>query len=145
MYWNQGEDSRLLACECVCTSHDNTGWLVHGPDRQVQAVALGKSAIGAELADAVVVEDIMASHPFCETLDRRPLRVAEFVSLIKYPTGRDDAPYCFSVRTLSTSRGDLVIEDDGRRVDDQDDEVFLETPAGIADTVRAIVDRATAE
>ena len=145
LYWNQGRDSHLLACECNCTSHDNTGWVLHGSSGQVQGVALGKAAVAEDLINVDTVSDIMASHPFCEAADHRALQSAEFVSLIKYPTGRDDTPYCFSVRAFSISRDGLVIEDDGRKVLEDDGEIFLDTPTDIEEKVRTIVRQAAAD
>ena len=90
LYWNQGRESYLFACECDCSSHDNTGWLVDVSTGRVQGVGLGKPAVAQELINVDIVTDIMASHPFCEALDSNSLRSAEFVSLVKYPTGNDN-------------------------------------------------------
>lgn len=145
LYWNEGRENYLLACECNCTSHDNTGWLVDGSSGKVQGVALGKPTVAAELVDVDSVSDIVASHPFCAAIDPGSLQAAEFVSLIKYPTGDEDAPYCFSPRTFITSNEGVVIEDNGSKVPDSDDEVFLVTSAEVAATVLALAKKTVAE
>lgn len=141
LYWNKGRENYLLACECNCSSHDNTGWLIDASTGMVQSVALGKPALAPELADVEVVEDILASHRFCEAIDARALQGADFVSLIKYPTGNDDAPYCFVPRTFVTSGDEVVIEDNGKRVARGDDEVFLATSADVAGRVLTVASR----
>lgn len=145
LYWNEGRENYLLACECDCTSHDNTGWLIDGSSGKVQGVALGKPAIATELVDVDAVSDILASHPFCKAFDPGSLQAAEFVSLIKYPTGDEDAPYCFSPRTFTMSNDGIVIEDNGRKLPDGDDEVFLATSAEVATTVLALVRQGSSE
>lgn len=145
LYWNEGRENYLLACECDCTSHDNTGWLIDGSSGKVQRVALGKPAIATELVGVDAVSDILASHPFCEAFDPGSLQAAEFVSLIKYPTGDEDAPYCFSPRTFTMSNDGIVIEDNGRKLPGGDDEVFLATSAEVATTVLALAREAVAE
>lgn len=145
LYWNEGRENYLLACECDCTSHDNTGWLVDGSSGKVQGMALGKPAVPTELVDVDAVSDIMASHPFCEALDPGSLQAAEFVSLIKYPTDDEDAPYCFSPRTFAMSNGSIVIENNGRKLPDGDAEVFLATSAEVATTVLALARKTVAE
>ena len=132
LYWNQGRESYLFACECDCSSHDNTGWLVDVSTGRVQGVGLGKPAVAQELINVDVVTDIMASHPFCEALDSNSLQSAEFVSLIKYPTGNDNIPYCFSPRTFIKSGESIVIKDNGSRVFEDDDEVILSTSEDVA-------------
>ncbi|QOY62253.1 hypothetical protein INQ40_10025 [Lysobacter sp. H21R4] len=145
LYWNEGRENYLLSCECNCTSHDNTGWLVDRSSRKVQGVALGKTAVAAELVDVDSVSDILAAHPFCAAIDPGSLQAAEFVSLVKYPTGNEDSAYCFSPRTFITSSEGVVIEDYGNQVRDSDEEVFLATSAEIAAAVLALVKQAVAE
>lgn len=132
LYWNQGRKDYLLACECECSSHDNTGWLVDASAGRVQGVDLGKPAVVQDLINIDVVTDILASHPFCEALDSNSLRSAEFVSLVKYPTGNDNVPYCFSPRVFITTGENIVIKDNGSRISEDDDEVFLSTSEDVA-------------
>lgn len=138
LYWNLGRENYLLACECDCSSHDNTGWLIDLSTGRVQRVGLGKPAVARELFNVDVVTDALASHPFCEAIDPDSLQSAEFISLIKYPTGDEDVPYCFSPRAFITSGEEIVIEDNGSRVPDNDDEVFLVTSEDVAAKVLSL-------
>ncbi|MGY0612459.1 hypothetical protein [Luteimonas sp. A501] len=145
LYWTEGRRHYLLACECKCTSHDNYGWLVDGSSGKVQGVALGKPAIATELVDVDAVSDILAPHPFCEAIDPGSMQAAEFVSLIKQPTGDEDTPYCFSPRAFITSSQGLVIEDNGSKVPESDEEVFLLTSADVAAAVLALARQTVAD
>src|SRR5690606_25205270 len=109
-----------------------TGWLVDASAGRVQGVDLGKPAVVQDLINIDVVTDILASHPFCEALDSNSLRSAEFVSLVKYPTGNDNVPYCFSPRVFITTGENIVIKDNGSRISEDDDEVFLSTSEDVA-------------
>ena len=139
LYWNKGERTSLLACECDCTSHDNFGWLVYGPSGHVQGIGLGKAATATAIRDAHTVEDIMSSHGFCDAFDRSELDVRGFVSLIKYPTGNSESPYCFSVRTIREIHGSIEVQDDGQSVDPDDENAFFDTPTGVQAEVRRLV------
>lgn len=139
LYWKQGRRDYLFACECNCSSHDNMGWLIFGPSKRVQGVTLGKPAVAKDILEAKSISDIMTSHPFCEQANRDTITEANFVSLIKYPTGNEDNPYCFSVRTLSVINDSLLIEEGGRVIPSSDEEVFLITPAPVAERVRNVI------
>src|SRR5690606_17292279 len=122
LYWNQGKPNSLLACECHCTSHDNSGWFVDGASGHVQGISLGKAATFATIHNSDTVEDILSSHKFCRASGHES-DTGEFLSLIKYPTGNEESPYCFSVRVISESDGSIVAREDGQSIDPDDAEV----------------------
>ena len=99
--WNRKEKGVfLVACDCKCTSHDNTGWLIGGAsvtgEREIQRLYLGKEfTVEALGKDPSSISDIMASHPLCEKVDVVKLRESVFVTLLKQPTNNQSAPYCF--------------------------------------------------
>lgn len=138
LYWKSGSSNSLLACECHCTSHDNFGWFVHATSGHVQGISLGKAATFASIRNSSTVDDIMSSHEFCDTSGHESDK-GEFVSLIKYPTGNDESPYCFSVRLISESNGSITAREDGRPIAPEDTEVFLDTPADVKSKIREIV------
>ena len=129
LFWNSNQRNLLLACECNCTSHDNKGWFIFANQKEVQGIGLGKSVTPESLQDVDRVPDIMASHPLCRDVDHEDLRSADFVTLIKYPTGNDDSPYCFEARSIREAGGGVRIVEGSRVIDASDDESFLETSA----------------
>lgn len=100
--WNREyEDAYLISCDCQCTSHDNTGWMVSSitgaSSPNITRVALGKSATVAEIkSEPSMIKDIMSSFPLCEKPIRSKPADSIFVTLIKSPTGEENPPYCFS-------------------------------------------------
>jgi hypothetical protein len=100
--WNRRyEDAYLISCDCRCTSHDNTGWIVSNTKGAssliITRAVLGKSATVAQIkSEPDAIKDIMSSFPLCEKPVRSELTHSVFVTLIKSPTGEEDPPYCFS-------------------------------------------------
>ena len=103
MSWNKrAENLYLISCDCECTSHDNSGWIV-----QLEAVGRKPSAKNVPLGRGVTIEelerssgkihDIYSSHPMCEPIDRKTLRNSIFASLFKQPTTIGANSYCYSV------------------------------------------------
>lgn len=113
--WNRKEkDMFLIACDCKCTSHDNTGWLIGGAsmtgEREIQKLHLGKEfTLEALGKDPSSIFDIMASHPLCEKVDAVKLRESVFVTLLKQPTSSQSAPYCFLPAYIMDYRGAMKI------------------------------------
>lgn len=127
LYWNRATSNMLLACECNCTSHDNTGWIIYGINPKIQGVALGKPTTPDLIRQDDKVPDIMASHPMCSAINEANLSDADFVTLIKYPTGDDNSPYCFEARYLLVRDDELRIIEAERELDRSDHEIFPDT------------------
>ncbi|NMX66883.1 hypothetical protein HBO15_05925 [Pseudomonas sp. WS 5111] len=114
--WNRKEKGVfLIACDCKCTSHDNTGWLIGGAsvtgEREIQRLYLGKEfTVEALGKDPSSIFDIMASHPLCEKVDVVKLRESVFVTLLKQPTNNQSAPYCFLPAYIMNYRGSMKIK-----------------------------------
>jgi hypothetical protein len=100
--WNRKRPGAfLIACDCECTSHDNVGWVIDlktpFEELRIQKIHLGKSATIEGLSQRpLLIFDMMSSHSLCETVDGEELKKSIFVSLVKYSTGIDVDPYCFS-------------------------------------------------
>lgn len=127
LYWRSGKPNLLLACECNCTSHDNKGWFIFSDQKKVQGVGLGKPATPESLHNVDRIPDIMASHPLCNGIDSNELGTADFVTLIKYPTGEDASPYCFKVKSIQEVDGGTHIVENGQVLDIGEEEIFFET------------------
>ncbi|WP_153050305.1 hypothetical protein [Pseudomonas sp. MF4836] len=103
MSWNKrAENLYLISCDCECTSHDNSGWIVQldAVDRKPSAknVPLGRDITIEKLeSSSGEIHDIYSSHPMCEPIDRKALRNSIFASLFKQPTTIGANPYCYSV------------------------------------------------
>ncbi|WP_155760134.1 hypothetical protein [Stenotrophomonas maltophilia] len=102
MSWNNAvPNATLVTCDCICTSHDNSGWLVETGLKddvpRVRRVTLGKVSGVAEFNRyGERVPDTFASHPWCSgTKPKMPIN-AVFATLMKQPTKAGDAPYCFT-------------------------------------------------
>lgn len=100
--WNSAvPNATLVTCDCSCTSHDNSGWLVEAqPDfdsYRVHRVSLGKVFSPTEFRRAGArIEDIVSSHPWCSVAKPSMPTNAVFATLVKQPTESGDDPYCFT-------------------------------------------------
>lgn len=87
--WNRTKNNVfLIACDCECTSHDNTGWLVDKDiavgEHKVWKLHLGKKYTVEELGRPMInIPDLFHSHPLCNEPDKRLLKASVFVSLVK--------------------------------------------------------------
>ncbi|WP_180869798.1 hypothetical protein [Stenotrophomonas maltophilia] len=100
--WNDAVPSAtLVTCDCSCTSHDNSGWLVEWQPEddtyRVHRVSLGKvfSPTAFRRAGARI-QDIVSSHPWCSGAKPGMPKNAVFATLVKQPTESGDEPYCFT-------------------------------------------------
>lgn len=144
--WNTKQKGiYLISCECDCTSHDNSGWLVSfnsDPNPpSVQKVRLGKRNTLETLHKAPSrVPDILASHLMCEASDPEKLSASIFVSLIKRPTDELGAPYCFYPAYIVARDGLINVEsndrddDYGKRLYESEDN--LETKKRLIDIIQ---------
>lgn len=113
--WNRKEKYVfLVACDCKCTSHDNTGWLIGGVsitgEREIQKLYLGKEfTLEALEKEPSSISDILASHPLCEKVDAVKLRKSVFVILLKQPTNSQSTPYCFLPAYIMDHGGSMKI------------------------------------
>ncbi|MBK0011033.1 hypothetical protein [Stenotrophomonas sp. S41] len=102
--WNSAVPSAtLVTCDCSCTSHDNSGWLVEEQPEfdsyRVHRVSLGKVFSPTEFRRAGArIQDIVSSHPWCSSAKPSMPTNAVFVTLVKQPTESGDEPYCFTPR-----------------------------------------------
>jgi len=100
--WNNAvPNATLVTCDCSCTSHDNSGWLVEwepGDDTyRVHRVSLGKVFSPTEFRRAGArIQDIVSSHPWCSGAKPSMPKNAVFATLAKQPTESGDEPYCFT-------------------------------------------------
>ena len=98
--WNNAvPNATLVTCDCSCTSHDNSGWLVEAQEvgtYRVHRVSLGKVFSPTEFCRAGArIQDIVSSHPWCSVaISSMPMN-AIFATLVKQPTESGDEPYCF--------------------------------------------------
>ncbi|MGY6086949.1 hypothetical protein ACWWU7_12690 [Stenotrophomonas sp. SM006] len=99
--WNNAVPSAtLVTCDCGCTSHDNSGWLVEAQPEvgtfRVHRVSLGKVFSTTEFRRAGArIQDIVSSHPWCSGAKPSMPTNAVFATLVKQPTESGDEPYCF--------------------------------------------------
>lgn len=113
--WNRArKNSFLIACDCECTSHDNTGWLIDTNiatgKQNIQELYLGKSYTMEALKHTTSkIPDIFDSHPLCEKIDNDALDKSFFLTLIKQPTNNDTEPYCFSPAYIIEDKQNLTI------------------------------------
>lgn len=113
--WNsRKQGSFLIACDCECTSHDNTGWLVEFVDaagkEKAQGLYLGKAVTIEGMKQLPLrVPDMISSHRLCESIDSEKLSKSIFITLIKYPTSSEVEPYCFSPAYLLEKNGGIEI------------------------------------
>jgi len=118
----------LVTCDCSCTSHDNSGWLVEtglkDASPRVRRVTLGKVSSVAEFNRyGERVPDILASHPWCTgTKPRTPIN-AVFATLVKQPSEVGDAPYCFTPYFIVGTRNAPL------RMTPMSGEMFSDAPA----------------
>ena len=100
--WNKAvPNATLVTCDCSCTSHDNSGWLVEWQPEvdtyRVHRVSLGKVFSPTEFRRAGVrIQDIVSSHPWCSAAKPSMPTTAVFATLVKQPTESGDEPYCFT-------------------------------------------------
>lgn len=100
--WNNAvPEATLVTCDCRCTSHDNSGWLVEWQPEddtyRVHRVSLGKVFSPTEFRRAGArMQDIVSSHPWCSSAKPSMPTNAVFVTLVKQPAGAGDEPYCFT-------------------------------------------------
>ncbi len=100
--WNDAVPSAtLVTCDCSCTSHDNSGWLVEAQPEvdtyRVHRVSLGKVFSPTEFRRAGArIQDIVSSHPWCSGAKPSMPANAVFATLVKQPTESGDEPYCFT-------------------------------------------------
>lgn len=98
--WNNAvPNATLVTCDCSCTTHDNSGWLVEAQPEddtyRVHRVSLGKVSSPTEFRRASVrIQDIVSSHPWCSVAKPSMPTNAVFATLVKQPTGSGDEPYC---------------------------------------------------
>lgn len=99
--WNNAvPNATLVTCDCGCTSHDNSGWLVEAQPEvgtyRVHRVSLGKVFSSTEFRRAGAgIQDIVSSHPWCSGTKPSMPTNAVFATLVKQPTESGDEPYCF--------------------------------------------------
>ncbi|HHA2973690.1 TPA: hypothetical protein ACOFD8_001009 [Stenotrophomonas maltophilia] len=100
--WNNAvPNATLVTCDCSCTSHDNSGWLVEAQPEddtyRIHRVSLGKVSSPTEFRRAGVrIQDIFSSHPWCSAVKPSMPTNAVFATLVKQPTESRDEPYCFT-------------------------------------------------
>lgn len=100
--WNDAVPSAtLVTCDCSCTSHENSGWLVEAQPEvdtyRVHRVSLGKVFSPTEFRRAGArIQDIVSSHPWCSGAKPSMPTNAVFATLVKQPTESGDEPYCFT-------------------------------------------------
>ena len=100
--WNNAvPNATLVTCDCSCTSHDNSGWLVEAQPEvdtyRVHRVSLGKVFSPTEFRRAGArIQDIVSSHPWCSGAKPSMPTNAVFATLVKQPTESGDEPYCFT-------------------------------------------------
>lgn len=136
IYINGKNDSDfLLACECNCTSHDNFGWYVS--KKSINGLFLGKTNFNM-INSNKLVEDIMTNHRLCTPIDKKLLNDSQYTTLIKYPTGEENNPYCFEARYIFSDNGFYVIEN-GERISKHDDEFFFETEESKLQAIKEIM------
>lgn len=121
--WNENTAGAfLLACDCNCTSHDNTGWLVENYSinalPKITELSLGRRfTLQALRQSPSSIRDTLSSSPLCEPLDFEKAEVGVFVSMIKRPSKADNAPYCYYPVYIVVRAEQLEIEthdeDDG--------------------------------
>jgi hypothetical protein len=114
---NKREGAFLIVCECECTSHDNTGWLIDMKPksgiRNVQGLYLGKkTTVEGLMASVGSISDMFASHPLCENVDSKKSQQSVFVSLIKQPTQSESHAYCFYPAYIMEDNGALIMRTD---------------------------------
>lgn len=126
----------LVACDCSCTSHDNSGWLISASpladEYEVKKLYLGKKFTVEELGqDLTNISDIMISHPLCEKVNFAKLKLSAFVTLLKQPTSDQSIPYCFLPAYILVEREGARIETNdveshyGKRISDQETDPLL--------------------
>ncbi|MEQ3435939.1 Secreted protein [Stenotrophomonas maltophilia] len=112
--WNNAvPDAALVTCDCSCTSHDNSGWLVEtgldGDVSRVRRVALGKVSSVEELERyGERVPDTFSSHPWCSGAKPKAPTNAVFATLMKQPSQMGDTPYCFTPHFIIDDRSALL-------------------------------------
>jgi hypothetical protein len=109
----------FISCECDCTSHDNSGWLVSfnsSPNPpSVQKVTLGKRYTLEKFHKAPsMIVDILAPHLMCEASDPEKWGASIFVSLIKRPTDKLKNPYCFYPAYILFRNGSITVQSNDR-------------------------------
>jgi hypothetical protein len=121
--WNRArKNSFLIACDCECTSHDNTGWLIDTNiatgKQNIKELHLGKRYTVEALKHTTSnIPDIFNSHPLCEKIDNNTLNNSIFVTLIKQPTNNDAAPYCFSPAYIIEDKKNLTIQTNNNKLE----------------------------
>ena len=99
--WNLKRDGAyLLTCDCRCTSHDNSGWLIERRDSREDTVAyrmaLGKTFTVRATQEIPASINDRVNDPLCGKINTDALDASVFISLYKYPTNRESASYCFA-------------------------------------------------
>lgn len=112
--WNRNNKYMfLVACDCECSSHDNTGWLVGiSPGKGggvIKKIELGKRfAIEALEREPPIIHDFFSGYEVCEKVDYFLLKKSVFVSLLKQPSGNGGMHYCFSPMYIYAEAGRFV-------------------------------------
>lgn len=98
---NVASSSSLVVCDCKCTSHDNTGWIVWTDEasakQSVVPIYPGKlvSPDTFSASTSPVIRDQLWHVEMCVSVDRAQLDQSDFITLVKRLTNSDDSPYCF--------------------------------------------------
>ncbi len=107
---NEAPNAALVTCDYGGTAHDNWGWLIEtgldDDETRVRRFSLGKVTSVAEFNRiGAQVPDAFTSHPWCSGAKPKTPSSAVFVTLVKTPSERGDAPYCFMPHFFTGSTG----------------------------------------
>lgn len=129
---NAASSSSLVVCDCRCTSHDNTGWIVwtEGPSAAQLAVEIysGK-LVSPDVFSATaspLIRDLLSDVQMCAPIDRAQLGRSDFTTLVKRPSDSVDFPYCFDLLYISIEGSTVRLKLADRWIDADDDEFFGE-------------------
>ena len=122
--------STLVICDCRCTSHDNTGWVVLNDGssgvRSVVPIFPGMMA-SPEMFSAntsPTINDLVVGVPMCTPVDRAQLKQSTFITLSKRPSESTEFPYCFDPLYILAEGSMVKLKLGSRWIDPNDAEFF---------------------
>lgn len=129
---NAASSSSLIVCDCKCSSHDNTGWIVWTDEastvQKVVQIRPGKLVSPDIFATTVspVIRDRLADVRMCAPVDRMQMDQSDFTTLMKRPTNLEEFPYCFDPFYISIHGDAVRLKLGDHWIDTDDAEIFGE-------------------
>lgn len=132
---NAASSSTLVICDCHCTSHDNTGWVVlnYGSSGTGSVVLIFPGMMASpemfSASTSPIIRDLVVGVPMCIPVDRAQLEKSTFITLSKRPSESTEFPYCFDPLYISADAGAVRLKLADHWIDPHDYEYFGEAPS----------------